>query len=229
LSLVKVKKEESEESIDVKIEEGEGLSTKSKRILKREKAKQRTKCKQDTTSFLSQVSSKYIPEGFDDPTIDEKTKKKMIQMIRNRISAQNSRDRKKAYMHELEILKQRLHEENRRVNNERDEVLKQFRELQEANLRLLQENEELRKKQFESCLHCGKSQVASSPSDGNSGASTDDFSMETISLSSPTNFTRTSHMKNPMHFMFALATILACVMVNANNTQPSLGLQRIFL
>jgi hypothetical protein len=46
---------------------------------------------------------------------DEKSKKKMIQMIRNRISAQNSRDRKKAYIATLERENADLREEKAKL------------------------------------------------------------------------------------------------------------------
>jgi hypothetical protein len=223
-NIIKVKKEEYDESIDVKVEECEGISSKSKRILKREKAKQRTKCKQDTTSFLSQVNSKYIPEGFDDPSIDDKTKKKMIQMIRNRISAQNSRDRKKAYMLELEILKQRLHDENRKVYHEKEDLYNQIRTLQDYNNRLIKENLDLKKKHVDPCLHCGKSLQVTSPSVDFTADSTDDFSLENVSLSSPSNISRSHPNKNFMAYAFAFATILACVMMNMNNNQAPIGI-----
>ncbi len=59
------------------------IMEKTKRIVKREKAKQRAM-------------------AVDDEKIDDKHLKKMTQMIRNRISAQNSRDRKKMYVNDLE-------------------------------------------------------------------------------------------------------------------------------
>ena len=61
---------------------------------------------------IAEIPQKYIPEGFNQSNLDEKSKKKMVQMIRNRISAQNSRDRKKAYMKKLEANQKKTAAEN---------------------------------------------------------------------------------------------------------------------
>jgi len=64
------------------------------------------------TISITEIPQKYIPEGFNQTNLDEKSKKKMVQMIRNRISAQNSRDRKKAYRKKLEIHQKKIASEN---------------------------------------------------------------------------------------------------------------------
>lgn len=73
-------------------------SAQCKRVIKREHAKRRV---QETESLKSpkDVQEKMIDENLD---LTESEKKKMKQVIRNRISAQQSRDRKKAYIKEIE-------------------------------------------------------------------------------------------------------------------------------
>ncbi len=147
----------SYEKFEVKVETDDKLISKSKRIMKREKAKQRVKVKQECESpMLSGVYSKYIPEGFDNPDLDEKTRKKMIQMIRNRISAQSSRDKKKAYMMHLEEVKNLLIEEKERTVQEKEQLMKQLHKLEKAQKKLKSENVELMKNSNKTCGNCGE-------------------------------------------------------------------------
>lgn len=93
------------------------ISSKSRRIMKRELAKQRNQSKQvdhydDHEDLFHGISMQQIPEEFHSANMDEKSRKKMLQMIRNRISAQNSRDRRKHLIETLENQKQLLTEEN---------------------------------------------------------------------------------------------------------------------
>jgi len=142
----------------VKIECEEKLVSRTKRIQKREKAKQRLKVKQEASSpMLSSVNSKYIPEGFDNPDLDEKTRRKMVQMIRNRISAQSSRDRKKAYMMQLEDAKALLAEENSKICQEKESLMKQLKKLEKTQRKLQSENQELKKNMEKTCQKCGQS------------------------------------------------------------------------
>jgi len=144
------------ETFEVKIESEDKLVSRTKRIMKREKAKQRLRIKQEASPALSSVNSKYIPDGFDNPDLDDKSKRKMVQMIRNRISAQNSRDRKKAYMVQLEEAKNVLAEENNKLNAEKGVLLKQLKKLEKTQRKLQHENQGLKKCWEENCQKCGQ-------------------------------------------------------------------------
>jgi len=137
-------------------QEDEKLLTKSKRIMKRNAAKERKKAKEETTFSLEGIDKKFIPEGFDDPNLDEKTRKKMIQMIRNRISAQNSRDRKKFQMQKLEDINTGIMEENTNLLREKAALLNEIAKMQENERKLYKEIENLR--QSTVCSSCGRAQ-----------------------------------------------------------------------
>lgn len=149
LSLVKTKKEDtrlcSPESFEVKIESDDKLVSRTKRILKREKAKQRIKIKQEGNLSVTCANSTTASEVVNNPDLDDKTKKKMIQMIRNRISAQSSRDRKKVYMLQLEDAQNQLMDENSKLNFEKEVLLKELRKLEETQKKLIDENEGLKR------------------------------------------------------------------------------------
>jgi len=146
----------STETFEVKIESEDKLVSRTKRIQKREKAKQRLRIKQEASPALSSVNSKYIPDGFDNPDLDDKSKRKMVQMIRNRISAQNSRDRKKHYMMQLEEAKSILADENNKLSNEKGLLLKQLKKLEKNQKKLQHENADLKKCWEENCKKCGQ-------------------------------------------------------------------------
>lgn len=135
---------ESAENFYTKAEQDDKALTKNKRSAKRQIAKERTKTKQDFAALLEGIDSKFIPEGFDDPNLDEKTKKKMIQMVRNRISAQNSRDRKKTHMLKLEDINHKLMSEKDALMKERTVLLDEIQRLQQANNALYEENQTLK-------------------------------------------------------------------------------------
>lgn len=84
------------------------LAMKSKRIIKREQAKQRAKEKVQLKKEVevkeeSERSMRREDEAEEDcEDLSEKDKRKMQQKIRNRVSAQQSRDRKKVYIVNLE-------------------------------------------------------------------------------------------------------------------------------
>lgn len=102
-------------------------SAQCKRVVKREHAKRRTQ--ENEAAPLKELQEKAIDEDAD---LGDSDKKKLKQVIRNRISAQQSRDRKKAYLKEIEqenkLLKQeantlrhkiqQLHQENQYLKNQ---------------------------------------------------------------------------------------------------------------
>lgn len=158
-------------------------------------------------SSISDINSKYIPEGFNDPDLDEKTKKKMIQMIRNRISAQNSRDRKKQYVQQLEAFQNKLAEENR-LNQERS------KKLQDENKRLIAMNAELLAENLRLksgvCPNCGHSTDASSINSPESNQNPPSPNYNPFS-GSPKSKAFAS--------FFCIATIISCLMYNNLATQ----------
>lgn len=121
------------------------VSTNSKKIQKRNKEEKKVKAKHELEQLLATTAKKYIPEGIDDPNLDDKTKRKMVQMVKNRVAAQKTRDKRKNYMSELEEVKARLDEANRQLN-ERNSLLEQrVRELESSQARLMAENLELKR------------------------------------------------------------------------------------
>jgi regulator of replication initiation timing len=95
---------------------------------KREAAKKREKEKKKLD--LAEIPEKYIPEGYYDA--DPKQQKKMMQMIRNRLSAQNSRDKKKKEQQELMDENQILRDENEALKKELEESRKYIEELKKV-------------------------------------------------------------------------------------------------
>ncbi|CAK77454.1 unnamed protein product (macronuclear) [Paramecium tetraurelia] len=109
------------------------LVEKMKRTMRREKAKQR-KNKEEPEIVSSSKKIKRKKED-DDPLRDND--KKTIQMIRNRISAQNSRDRKKQYLHQLESQAQKELDYN-------NDLRKQLEDLQEKHQKLTNKSSKIR-------------------------------------------------------------------------------------
>jgi len=162
------------ENVYTKAEVDEKKNNKNKRTMKRQIAKERTKTKQDYTAFLEGVDSKFLPEGFDDPNLDEKTKKRMVQMVRNRISAQNSRDRKKVHMMKLEDINTKLVQEKDALIKERTNLIDEMQRLQQANHALYEENQTLKNGNI--CSLCRRAQNGETyqNEDENQIASTED-------------------------------------------------------
>jgi len=111
--------------------------------MKREKARQRA-----LTRFVKPICLKIEAdlesESQDAPTGEVKNKKKVLQMIRNRISAQTSRDRKKHYLYQLEDSKSKLYSENSMLKHQNTSLLQEIAKLKAANQRMIQQNEGLR-------------------------------------------------------------------------------------
>jgi len=181
------------------------INTRSKRIQKKEKGRDKVKTpKPDPLEALIQkVDSKYLPEGFDDPNLDEKAKKRMIQMIRNRVSAQTSRDRKKAYLNQVEQVREGLSDENLRLVRENTKLLERVKKLEE-------ENEDLKRSAGSLCSKCGCTLEYESQ---NNGETTD----STASNPSSPSYERapTGGRRNFFGFGMAFAA-LACVLMVIN-------------
>lgn len=128
---------------------------KSKRIAKQDKPREKIKFKQDPESIMKRVDSRYIPDGFDNPDLDDHTKKKMIQMIRNRVSAQSSRDKKKMYVTQLEEARDELEQENFTLLKEKSMLSNRIRDLERERDTLIDEVESLKKGANYLCSKCG--------------------------------------------------------------------------
>jgi hypothetical protein len=128
------------------------LGTNSKKI-KREVAKQRTQLKQivkPSSKSENDEQTEALLAELNNPNLDEKSSKKLKQMIRNRISAQNSRDRKKAYVSNMEKNTNFLKMQN-------TQLIQEITILKEANKLLISEKEEMKKKLQNDnsfCPHC---------------------------------------------------------------------------
>lgn len=142
-TIIKAKKIDTQDHVEVKIESEEKILSKSKLIMKREKAKQRAMTKLNKPICLK-IEADVASEAQDTPTGETKNKKKILQMIRNRISAQTSRDRKKAYLYQLEDAKIKLALENTTLKQQNSTLLQEMAKLKEANQRMLKQNNNLR-------------------------------------------------------------------------------------
>ncbi len=202
------KQETTEDSVS---EEAElSISDKTKRIKKsREQAKDRKKSKLE----VDKIDKKFIPEGFDDPSLDEHTKKKMIQMIRNRVSAQASRDKKKVYLQQLERDNMRLQKENSALSTKYTEISNKLKILENSYAQLAQENEELKKIYYNlTCHNCGTAQIINQREEYPSLEERE----ETLSENSSSGITRISRRTFTGGFFniaMTFATILSVVLM----------------
>ena len=113
--------------------------------MKREKARQRAMTRVNNPIYLK-LEADAISEVQDSDNGETKNKKKVLQMIRNRISAQTSRDRKKAYLYQLEEVKNKMSGDNNVLKQQNISLLQELSKLKQTNKKLLQQNEELRGK-----------------------------------------------------------------------------------
>lgn len=74
--------------------------------------------------------------------------------MRNRISAQNSRDRKKVYAQQLEELNGRLVEENSNLRREKEGLLGEISQLKYNESQLIHENQTLKNSLNNMCANC---------------------------------------------------------------------------
>lgn len=117
---------------------------KTKKIHKREKAKRIAKIKHDAAQLLSTAATKYIPSNFDDPKLDIKARRRMIQLVKNRVAAQKTRDTRKTRFADLMEKNNRLDDENKKLLDVNTLLMDRIRELEESQRRLLTENQQLK-------------------------------------------------------------------------------------
>ena len=122
------------------------ICSNSKKIQKRNQAKERTRKKQEVAELLSKAAKKYIPEGIEDPSLDIKSKRRLVQIVKNRISAQRTRDHRKNYISELEEVKARLAEANHELLERNRMLEERLKAMEDNHLKLRAENEELRRR-----------------------------------------------------------------------------------
>jgi len=135
------------------------LSAKSKKIQKRYIAKERTEAKQEVAALLLTAPQKYIPAAINDPKLDDKSKRRLIQKVKNRIASQHTRDQRKKYISELEEIKMHLEKANRELNeknrllSEKTNMLEErLKTVEHRNIILSEENNELRRRDIPNFL-----------------------------------------------------------------------------
>ena len=112
-----------------------------RQVAAQKKAQKRSEIIRQSPSPCSAVLS----EELSTISIPGKTQKKVVQMIRNRISAQNSRDRRKVYVQSLEQTRDMLNDENVKLSDDKAKLIEQVKRLGKANAKLLKENQSLKK------------------------------------------------------------------------------------
>jgi len=190
------------------------ISSQSKKIQKRDKAKARAKIKQNMAMVMAVAPEKYIPSGIDDPNLDDKTKRKMIQMAKNRMAAQKTRDRKKQYTSELEEVKNHLAKVNEELEEKNRLLEEKIRALEMNQVYLLQENQELKQKQFLETFYQPNVETLPSSIDTGSGF---DSNSEYKSLPSPAGLSRRSSRGTNNYFNFFLGVIAICAVYTGIN------------
>ncbi len=193
------------------MEDEEKLANRSKLIMKRAKAKQRSQLKMEFSSVASPSLSKLAFDGPKEIPVDDKSKKKVMQMIRNRISAQNSRDRKKKYVYQLEHIQNQLIEETSIIKQDKMNLIKQIKALEQAQEQLLCQNKLLKEGKAISCSNCVKGKIenqAHSQGLGNLKAEFEAFVSNAAGAQVPSS--RVASIKQ----VITLATIISSVIIS---------------
>lgn len=159
---------------------------------------------------LATAPEKYIPSGIDDPNLDDKTKRKMIQMAKNRMAAQKTRDRKKAYTSELEEVKEHLSRVNDELAEKNRLLEERIKALEVSQMYLLQENQELKKNQFMEAFY--QSSVGPSENTGFDSTSNEEYR----SVPSPALVRGQSRSSNN-YWNFFLGIIAICAIYTGIN------------
>ena len=159
---------------------------------------------------LATAPEKYIPSGIDDPNLDDKTKRKMIQMAKNRMAAQKTRDRKKMYTSELEEVKEHLNRVNEELAEKNRLLEERIKALEVSQMYLMQENQELKKNQFMDNFY--QSSAAPSENTGFDSTSNDEYR----SMPSPALVRGQSRSTNN-YWNFFLGIIAICAVYTGIN------------
>ncbi len=147
----------------------------------------------------------------------EKSQKKMVQMIRNRISAQNSRDRRKAQMQALEQGKDVLSQENQKLWSEKAILLKEVLKLEQSNNKLMAEREKLLKKKKKktneklTCVTCEKNSKEGGDQAGFSMADFDDLWKNVGMIGGQEDFSGLSEEQRELGFSIGISMGMAMI------------------
>lgn len=188
--------------------------------MKREKAKQRTRTKMDQMDqpFLVKIEPSMVSEDVENVDCEgkDKNKKKILQMIRNRISAQNSRDRKKAYLYQLEESKHKLYSDTFQLTQEKNILLNELARLREANEQITAENEELKNGSKFLCNKCNNSDNKSQQQP------LEEMVQSFINSSDPTTSDLLNKNKGLLANTFTFSVFLSTILLNRLNQQKGL-------
>ncbi len=109
--------------------------------------------KQEIALLLLKAPKKYVPNGIEDPNLDDRGRRRLMQRLKNRMASQQTRDQRKKHISELEEVKMHLEKANKELNeknrllNERNSELEElFRAVQNEKFLLIQENNELKQR-----------------------------------------------------------------------------------
>jgi len=127
------------------------ISINSKKIKKQYIPKKRLKPKQEIAALLLKVPQKYVPDGIEDPNIDDRERRRLMQKFKNRLASQRTRDQRKQHISELEevsilleMANKELNEKNRLLNERNKELEERLKAVENEKLMLLEENGKLK-------------------------------------------------------------------------------------
>jgi len=159
------------------------------------------------------------------------SQKKMVQMIRNRISAQNSRDRRKAQLKALEDGKDEMSVQNKRLWDEKKGLLKEIKKLEQSNQKLLEEKERLLKKKKKgsfTCVNCSGKGAAKAAQAGFSLGDLESLwkNMETMGLVGQEDYFRLSEEQKEIGYSIGMTlgmAMMECMKGGPNNEGSKKG------
>lgn len=159
---------------------------------------------------ITKAEKSLSPENLSDGSKESKEQKKADQVIRNRMSAQISRDKKKVYLQQLEG-------ENQYLKQERIFMVEKIQRLETAYVQILKENEVLKSNGGFICQNCGCTATEFKNTMENAMPVVQDES----AISSPV-LQRDGNKKGFFGFSYAFTTLLCLVfvMTGGTTTQP---------
>jgi len=88
------------------------VSRNSKKIKKQYIPKKKLKPEQEIAALLLKVPQKYVPDRIEDPDINDRERRRLMQKLKNRFAAQRTRDQRKQHISELEEINMLLEAAN---------------------------------------------------------------------------------------------------------------------
>lgn len=142
----------------------------------------------------------------------------MIQAVKNRIAAQETRDRRKTYIRELESAKEELEDFNQDLLEKNRILEEKLRAMEKEKIELLAQNEELKRKDISQYLSTDKPNEE--PSNNES---------EMLLYSNSPQLSRTSPNRNSRFYSFlgviVIIAILSFLKVKIGNPESDLSTQ----